>query len=174
MPQAQLPLEMLASITSHPFQLGFARQALRMLRASEHVSFEATAKGLLMCASSEEALMEPLGLLRDSYGPDMALSPPRVRYVSMGERNYEPIMRLRVSVERHLADAVREDLVRRKAVIQGDQVHDGTCFLRAEAPLRALLGYADALARLTDGTGRHWIWLNRYVPIDGPPGGHAA
>jgi predicted membrane GTPase involved in stress response len=171
---AELPLEMLASVASHPFQLGFARQALRMLPVAAHVSFEATSRGLLICASSEEALSEPTGLLRKTYGTDLVLSPPRVRQVFLGEQPYEPIMELSVSSSPRHRNALREDLVRRRAVLLGEEEHPDRYVVRAEAPLRRLLGYGDALAKLTDGTAQHRIWLSRYVPIDAPPGGDAA
>jgi hypothetical protein len=171
---AELPLETLASVASHPFQLGFARQALRMLPASEHVSFEATSQGLLIRASSEEALVEPVGLLRETYGTDLVLLPPRVRHVSLGNQQYEPIMGLRVTSSLRHRNALREDLVRRQAALLGDEEHPDRYVLRAEAPLRRLLGYGAALAGLTDGTAEHRIWLSRYVPLDGPPGGDAA
>lgn len=171
---AELPVEMLASVASHPFQLGFARQALRMLPATENASFEATSLGLLICTRSEEALVEPIEFLRETYGTDLVLSPPRVRQVFLGDQPYEPIMELHVTSSLRHRNALREDLVRRRAALLGDEEHPDRYVLRAEAALRSLLGYGAALAGLTDGTAQHRIWLSRYVPIDCPPGGCAA
>lgn len=174
---SEFPLERVAQVQSHSFQLGFARQVLRLLPTSERVQYEATSGGLLMRATSENALAKPLRLLRDLYGPDLVVSAPQVRCVSEGGCQYEPIMRLRVQLEARHREAVRNDLVLRKAVILEEHERPRsprTCVLRAEAPLRNVLGYADALSELTDGTAVHWIWLDRYVPLEGPPGGHAA
>ena len=55
-----------------------------------------------------------------------------------------------------------------------ENARPSVCVLRAEVPLRTLLGYGETLAKLSEGTALHWIWLDRYVPMDDPPGGRAA
>ena len=46
--------------------------------------------------------------------------------------------------------------------------------MRAEAPLRDLLGYGARLRRLAGGEASHCIWLDRYAPLQPPPLGRAA
>ena len=144
---SEFPVEQLARLASSPFQIGFARQAMRTLAPSDFIAFEATQDGLLMRAQNEDALAKPLTLLRDLYRDNLVL--------------------------RHWA-VVHDDLASREATLLEEHVRPSVCVLRAEAPLRKLLGYGEALAKLSGGTALHWIWLDRYVPMDDPPGGRAA
>lgn len=168
------PLERLAQLDSHRFQMGFARQVMRLLEASDSVAFEATPDGLLMLAQSEEALAKPVALLRDLYGADLVLQPPQVRCLTLDNRPYEPIMHLRVRVAPRHRNAVRDSLIGRGVVILEEHECPGAWVLRAESPLRGLLGYGEALSALTDGTSLHWTWLDHYAPMDWPPDGMAA
>ena len=174
MVHSEFPLERLAQLASNPFQIGFARQVMRMLDPSDLIAYEAAQDGLLMRAQNEEALARPVALLRDLYGDDLVLLPPQVRYMSLGNRPYEPIMLLRVRIAPRHRKAVREDLDARDVAILEEHQRPSVCVLRAEAPLRKLLGYGEALSALTGGSGLHWTWLDRYVPMDDPPGGRAA
>jgi hypothetical protein len=174
MVHSEFPVERLAQMASNPFQIGFARQVMRMLAPSDLIAYEATRNGLLMRAQNEDALARPVALLRDLYHDDLVLLPPRVRYMSLGNRPYEPIMLLRVRTAPRYRDAVREDLAVREALLLEEHARPSVCVLRAEAPLRRLLGYGEALAALSGGTALHWIWLDRYVPMDDPPDGRAA
>jgi translation elongation factor EF-G len=115
-----------------------------------------------------------MAMLCDIYGDDLKLLPPRVRYMSLGNRVYEPIMLLRVRTAPSHLDAVRNDLASRKLKILEEHEHPSVCVLRAEGPLRKLLGYGESLAKLTGDKALHWIWLDRYVPQDEPPGDRAA
>lgn len=169
MVHSEFPIERLAQMASNPFQIGFARQVMRMLSPSDLIAFEATRDGLLMRAQNEEALAKPVALLRDIYHDDLVLPPPRVRYMSLGNRPYEPIMLLRVRSAPRYRDAVREDLAAREATLLEEHVRPSVCVLRAEAPLRRLLGYGEDLAKLSEATALHWIWLDRYVPMGDPP-----
>lgn len=174
MEHSEFPIEQLVQLTSSPFQIGFARQVMRVLHPSDLIAFEATLEGLLMRAQNEDALAQPMAMLCDIYGDDLKLLPPRVRYMSLGNRVYEPIMLLRVrTAPRHL-DAVRNDLASRKLKILEEHEHPSVCVLRAEGPLRNLLGYGESLAKLTEDKALHWIWLDRYVPQDEPPDDRAA
>ena len=96
MMHSEFPVERLAQMASNPFQIGFARQVMRMLAPSELIAYEATQEGLVMRAQNEDALAKPVALLRDLYHDDLVLLPPRVRYMSLGNRPYEPIMLVRV------------------------------------------------------------------------------
>ena len=174
MMHSEFPVERLAQMASNPFQIGFARQVMRMLAPSELIAYEATQEGLVMRAQNEDALAKPVALLRDLYHDDLVLLPPRVRYMSLGNRPYEPIMLVRVRTAPRHHDAVIEDLAAREATLLEEHARPSVCVLRAEAPLRQLLGYGEALSALTNGTGLYWAWLDRYVPMDDPPGGRAA
>ncbi len=174
MVHSEFPVERLAQLASNPFQIGFARQVMRVLESSDLIAFEATHGGLLMRAQNEEALAKPVALLRDIYHDDLVLLPPQVRYMSLGNRPYEPIMLLRVRTAPRHRDDVGADLVARGATLLEEHMQASVCVLRAEAPLRQLLGYGEALSALTNGTGLYWTWLDRYVPMGDPPGGRAA
>lgn len=174
MVHSEFPIEQLAQLASSAFQIGFARQALRMLSTSDLVAYEATHDGLFMRAQNEETLAKPVGLLRDLYRDDLVLQPLKIRYMSLGNRPYEPVMLLRVRVPPRYLEAVRDDLARREALLLEEHVRSSIGVLRAEAPLRTLLGYGADLAALTDRLALYWIWLDRYVPMSTPPGGQAA
>ena len=75
---SEFPVEQLARLASSPFQIGFARQAMRMLAPSDFIAFEATQDGLLMRAQNEDALAKPLTLLRDLYRDNLVLPPPQI------------------------------------------------------------------------------------------------
>lgn len=167
----EFPVERLARLTSNLFQVGFARQAIRMLEPSESAAFEAIQEGLLMRAHNEDALARPAALLRDCYRDDLVLLPPQVRYITLHGRRYEPIMVLRVRADPRYRAGVREDLASREATLLEAHTDSGVYVLRAEAPLRRLLGYGEALAELSEGTAQHWIGLDRYGPMADPPGG---
>lgn len=174
MMHSEFPIEQMVQLASSAFQIGFARQAMRMLSASHVLDYEATHEGLFMRAQNEETLVKPVELLRDLYGEDLVLQPLRIRYMSLGNRPYEPIMLLRVRVPPAYLEVVRGDLVRREALLLEEHVRSSIGVLRAEAPLRTLLGYGADLAALTDRMALYWIWLDRYVPMKTPPGGKAA
>lgn len=168
-------LEQLVQLASMRFQIGFARQAMRLLEPSDLIAFEATDDGLQMLLQNEEALARPLALLRDLHGENLVLRPLKVRYLLLGNRLHEPVMILRVRTALRYRDAVRNDLDTREAtLLLAEHTRSGISVLRAEAPLRRLLGYGEALARLSGNSARHWIWFDRHAPIDDPPGGFAA
>lgn len=174
MVHGEFPIEQLARLASSAFQIGFARQAMRMLSPSDLVDYEATHDGLLLRAQNEETLTKPVGLLRDFYRDDLSLQPLRIRYMSLGNRPYEPVMLVRVRVPPRYMEVVRDDLAGREALLIEEHVRSSVGVLRAEAPLRTLLGYGADLAALTDHMALYWIWLDRYVPMNTPPGGKAA
>lgn len=172
--QAGFPVERLVRLASSPFQMGFARQALRLLESSDAIAFEATREGLLMRSQDEDALARPAALLSEVFGEQLVLLPPRVHYRMLGNCMHEPVMILRVRCAERYRDTVRDDLRAREATLLEEHNRRGMSVLRADAPLRRLLGYSAALALLSANTGRHWIWLDRYVPAGPPPGGSAA
>lgn len=171
---SEFPVECLARLASSPFQVGFARQAMRMLEPSEAVAYDATQDGLLMRAHNEDVLAGPAASLRDAYRDALVLLPPQVRYITLDGRPYEPIMVVRVRTVPCYWDDVRADLAAREATLLEEQVTLRACVLHAEAPLRRLLGYAENLAQLSEGTAQHGIRLDRYVPMGEPPDSWAA
>lgn len=171
---SEFPVERLARLAASPFQIGFARQALRLLEPSDLLACEATQQGLLLRSPDEEALARPVALLNAIYGEQLVLSPPRVHYLVRNHQPHEPIMILRVRCARRYRDAVRNDLDAREAVLLEEHSHPRVAVLRTEAPLRTLFGYAETLAQLSENTARHWIWLDRYVPVESPPPGGSA
>ncbi len=174
MVHSEFPLERLAQLASSPFQIGFARQVVRMMETSDTLAYEATHDGLLMRGQNEDVLGKPVNLLRDLYGEALVLHPPQVRYMSLGNRPYEPIMLVRVRILPRDKAAVLESLGARGVTVLEEELRPAICVLRAEAPLRQLLGYGEVLSALTQGSGLYWTWLDRYVPMDDPPGGRAA
>jgi translation elongation factor EF-G len=123
-----------------------------------------------MFGENEEALARPLEALRDVYRGELRASAPQVRYLSRNRQRYEPIMVLRVRVAERDLPALHADLAERDVNVLEEDFSRGECVVRAEAPLRKLLGYGAALARLTGGSGQFWCWLDRYAPADDPSG----
>jgi predicted membrane GTPase involved in stress response len=171
---SEFPLEQLVQLTSTRFQEGFARQVIREVAHlrpfRDHVTLAATEEGLRMFGENEEALARPLEALRDVYRGELRASAPQVRYLSRNRQRYEPIMALRVRVAERDLPALHADLAERDVNVLEEDFSRGECVVRAEAPLRKLLGYGAALARLTGGSGQFWCWLDRYAPADDPSG----
>lgn len=170
---SEFPIEQLAQLASSAFQIGFARQVMSMLSTSDLVAYEATHGGLYIRAQNEETLARPVALLRDLYREELVLQPLRIRYMSLGNRPYEPLMLLRVRVPPRYRETVRDDLLEREALLLEEHVRSSVSVLRAEAPLRRLLGYGADLATLTDRQALYWIWLDRYVLMNTSRGGQA-
>lgn len=171
---SEFPIQRLLQLASSPFQIGFARQVMRVLEPSSRVAHEATHDGLLVFAANEEVLLAQTGVLACMYGDGLVAGPPRVRRLSLGRRLYEPVMRLRVCVERRHLAAVRQDLDARGARRLDERPGGESCELEAEALLQDLLGYGAALAALGAPSARHSTALDRYVPVSRPPGDQAA
>ena len=70
-------------------------------------------------------------------------------------------------------DTVIQDLVERTADIEAFDWMAPRPVVRARAPLRQLLGYPQALARLSRDDAELRMWLSHYAPL-GPKPGHAA
>ena len=84
-------------------------------------------------------------------------------------------MGLRVRYATQHLDRVKADLAMRSASIASSEVDGRVAVLNARAPLAVLIGYGAALAKLTDGSAKHVLWLSHYAPVDErPPGGDAA
>lgn len=169
---SELPLEQLVQLSSTRFQEGFARQVIREVAHlrpfRDHVTLAASEDGLRMFGENEEALARPLAALRDVYKERLRAWAPEVRYLSRNRQCYEPIMLLRVRAADRDLPALHDDLAQRDVTVLEEDFCRGECVVRAEAPLRKLLGYGAVLARLTGGTGQFWCWLDRYAPTLDP------
>jgi translation elongation factor EF-G len=82
----------------------------------------------------------------------------------------EPIMHVRVGLERRFAEAVKRALERRGALPHEEYMRATYCVLRYQAPLASLLGLAAELAQLSEGRARHWTALSHYAIVRGGPG----
>jgi predicted membrane GTPase involved in stress response len=169
----ELPLEQLVRRRGAAFQFGFATEAKELMPRADDFALNASHKGLLVLAIHEEALERPVQVLRDVYGADLVVEPPRVRLIG-GVQLKEPIMHLRISMYAHFRAPVKAVLARRRAMLTEDYMRPRYCVLRYEAPLASLLGFPAELARMTAGTAQHWIALSHYAIVTRDPGGKAA
>lgn len=168
-----LPIEQLMRRKDTRFQLGFATQAKQLVPQRDEYLLSASHNGLHLFARNEDGLAAPVGLLREVYGPDLDVQPPRVRLIE-GVQVQEPIMHVRISLKLRYADLAKRALDARGAMLTEEYARSAYCVLRFEAPLAQLLGLPDELARLTEGTARHWIVLSHYALVTRDPGGKAA
>jgi elongation factor G len=89
----------------------------------------------------------------------------------------EPIMRLEITLPgEQLSDAsaaggVGDDLIRRRAQIQAQEVRGGATIVYARVPLATMLGYASDLRQRTLGRATFTLTLDRYEPVGGGPDG---
>lgn len=171
---AEFPVEQLASHAGHRFQQGFAHQACGLIAPSEAHGLHTVPAGLLIQARDEEALAGPVDILRHIYGAQLRLAPPRPRLLFLGGRWCEPIMMVRARLRPIYLEALRRDLLARGARLLEEDARPDGVVLRAEAPLERMLGFGRDFADLTEASGDYWIWLDRYQPMDVPPGGLAA
>jgi len=165
---ADYPIERCCTHRSERFQLAFARQAMEVLPHDDGTAFQPGASGLLIAAESEIALERPVRRLEEVYGDLVSIGPPKIRY-RRGDRLEQPFMGLRVLCSPDHYETVREDLRIRRAAIMDAEVTRRFGIVRACAPLVTLLGYPDALARMTAGRGQLVMWLSHYEQLDDPP-----
>ena len=83
-------------------------------------------------------------------------------------------MHARISLEARFLDAVARAMLGRGAAPSEEYARGRYCVLRYEAPLADLLGLRTELARITDGTAKHWVALSHYALVTRSPGGDAA
>lgn len=173
----RLPLERLCSSVVTPFQLGFARKAMKLLSERESLACEATGAGLVVRSETEAALERALGLLREVYGAEaLRIGPPTVRCRQTDRGMEEPHMGVQIRCLPAQLERVRDDLVRRGAEIVEAHRQGPIAVVRATAPLARLIGYAQALDALSGGDAHPVMWFSHYAPLEsaGPPGGTAA
>jgi predicted membrane GTPase involved in stress response len=166
----ELPLEQLFRVHGKGPQLSFATEAMeRMPRRNDFVATPSPL-GLHVLAKDEEALEVPAGTLREAYGKDLDIVPPRVRLIE-GVRVEEPIMHVEITVDRRHDVKVRRTMARRNAKPSAE-FERLLSIMRYEAPLADLLGLPAELDRLTGGTAMHWMVLSHYTHVDRGRRGH--
>ena len=168
-----MPIEQLVRRTDTHFQMGFATEARSRMPRAEEFTLQPSRDGLLVLARNEESLAPPVELLRETYGTRLDVRDPRVRLIG-GVQVKEPIMHVRISLQVRFLDAVARAMLGRGAAPEEEYARGRHCVLRYEAPLADLLGLHHELARVTEGTARHWIALSHYALVTRDPGGNAA
>jgi translation elongation factor EF-G len=147
------------------------REALhRHPPAGEGAMVVAESAGVRVLARSEGALRLVVGGLRERFRDGIVVGSPTVRYAH-GTQMLEPWMVVLMSGPAHFLPLIQKDLSRRQARVLRVEDHRGPFVLEAEAPLANLLGYADWLDALVEGSADLSMWLARYVPVvvdDGP------
>lgn len=165
----EYPIEQLARSAKTQFQMGFARKTMQLMPELEDIVLEASEQGLKILGASEMALAMPGEIIRHIHEEDVELNEPRVRLL-YDTVVREPIMWVRTSVGNTYAEALVQDLVARTALIEAvDWGHTQTVVC-AQAPLRNLLGYSQALLNLSIHATTLKMWLSHYAAI--PPGPH--
>ena len=159
----ELPLEQLFRRRGLGAQLAFATEAMeRMPRRRDFVATPSTL-GLHVVAKDEEALEAPAEALRQAYGPELDIAPPKVRLID-GVRLEEPIMHVEISVHERYRARVRKAMARRNArpSVEFERL---LAVPHYEAPLADLLGLGEELSKLTRGTAIHWMALSHYAHV---------
>lgn len=158
------PLEQLATCAGGGLQIAFSRQAAALLPQREETLFDASNRGLLMLAQSEDDLTAPRRFLREVFGGRVRFAAPRVRLLYAAGWQ-QPVMGFRIAAPTALLDRIETGLRRRGAALD-DIEHDARRgVIRGHAPLAALLGYPRALRRLADGAIDASFWLSHYEPL---------
>jgi hypothetical protein len=168
-----MPIEQLVRRNDTHFQFGFGAEARERIPHAEEFALRPSGNGLFVMARNEESLGPPVELLRELYGNRLEVREPRVRLIG-GVQVKEPIMHVRISLEARFLDPVARALLGRGAIPTEEYARGKHCVVRYEAPLADLLGLHGELARITDGTCRHWIALSHYALLTRDPGPAAA
>jgi hypothetical protein len=169
-----LPIEQVVRRKDTRFQAGFAVEVKEMFPENEEYVLTGSRAGLHILGKNEEALEMPVDILREVYGRRIEIEPPQVRLIG-GVQVQEPVMHVRISLEKRFAEAVKSAMARRGAAIAEEYARSTYCVLRYEAPLARLLGLSAELAGLAAGRAKHWTALSHYALVTGGgPGGRAA
>jgi len=171
----QFPIECMCAHRQGRFQLTFARNVAAALPHFEDSSYDVRGRALMVLAETEDALERPVRAIRETYGNQVRIGPPTVRY-RQGETLQEPHMSVRVRCALDRFRIVQDDLAERGAVISEAATDPASGVIRATAPLTALLGYSRQLADITAAQADVSMRLSHYAPVPDlpPPGGHAA
>lgn len=140
----------------------FERYLKSILFFPSETIIEASQHGLFIFSKNEDALEKPIKTLNDIFRDAFRSSVPQVRYFRKDRQLYEPIMHLRITVYNRFAKDVELDLRRRDVtVLETEEIND-EYVLRAEGPLRNLIGYKKDLESITDQSAYYVSWLDRY------------
>lgn len=140
----------------------FERYLKAILFCPSETIVEASQHGLFLFSKNEEALEKPVRTLDDIFRDALRSSVPQVRYFRKDHQLYEPIMHLRLTVNNHFVHDVELDLLERDATIFDNYKVRNGYVLRAEGPLRNLIGYKQDLETITDRSAYYLSWLDRY------------
>jgi hypothetical protein len=169
----ELPIHQLLKRKDTRFQLGFANEARELVPARDEFVLVASPQGLRVLGRNEQALDRPVGFLREVYGSKLQVQPPEVRFME-GVQVKQPIMQVRISMERRFLAAVKRAMLERGASPEQEYVRSRYCVLRYQAPQAHLLGLPGELSLLGGGKVKHSMALSHYALVTGDPGGHAA
>jgi translation elongation factor EF-G len=159
----ELPLEQLFRRRGLGAQLAFATEAMELMPHRKDFVATPSRLGLHVVAKDEEALEAPAEALRQAYGSELDIAPPRVRLID-GVRVEEPIMHVEISVPERYRARVRKAMARRNARPSAE-FEQLLAIMRYEAPLADLLGLAEELSMLTGATAIHWMALSHYAHV---------
>lgn len=162
----QFPLQALARSRRTESQIEFAREACLVLEETDELVFEPVDDGLAIFAANEDALAAPAQVLAEVYADAVVVRAPSVRLID-GDPVHEPVMSVRVRAKRCYLPAVLAALRFRGARIIEECLKGREFVVRAEAPMRRLMGLPAEMAIVTEGTASHWVHLSRYQPVSG-------
>jgi elongation factor G len=80
----------------------------------------------------------------------------------------EPVMRIEVTTPNESVGPVQSDLMKRGAVIEGDDLRGGLRVIRGSVPLSKMFGYSTAVRSLTQGRAGYSMEPAGFAPA--PPG----
>lgn len=186
------PIERYIRSNVHDFQLAFAEEAAAQLHDRyDDALLEAGRDGLLILARNEQALKAPTDAIGALHPWQLQVGVARVRYREVGDAEdgeaangrttigrdvtlSEPVMRVTVSVPRHQAQAILDDLAGRTDRQVSLNYAQDRAVIVASVRLARMLGYADLLEELTRGECSVQIHLSEYAPVESPDGPAAA
>ena len=121
---------------------------------------------VLLGAMGELQLEIVIERLSREFGVRAALGLPQL----VLDNGLEPVMWLEVNVPDVYSRPLVEDLMRRHARIEIEEMRGGARVIAAVVPLKELLGYAAVLRQRTQGRGAFTLRLFGYGPDDGGSG----
>jgi hypothetical protein len=146
-------IERLARRWSARGQFHFASEAKALIPARDDLLLAKSHRGLHLLGRDEDSFRVPVGVLRAAYGPNVTIHP---------HAPGEPVMEVRIGVERSHLVKIRAALQRRGANPSEEYGGPHYCILRFEASAKELLGLPVELSELTCGRFSHQILLTGY------------
>lgn len=147
-----LPLSVLVTDTSQPFQLTFARRAEAVLFGVSDIRADVSGTGLTIHATSEQALEDAWAKVAREI-PGSRRGEIKITYLETPDFR-EPYVRVSVDTPEDYYGYVVADLNRRRGLIESlDDIVDGKTLV-ASGPLAGMLGLDAAVQEMTQGRGR--------------------